>query len=164
MVLKNMIQNFIRDGYVEKRSNLKTDDSYGKVGFHLERWLKKALTFLNVAFYDKCCGATAINATATATTNAVLGGLITSTSAAVTSITLPTATLLGVATKAVQGSTIEFTVDNVGVSVVTVVVGAGIVAASALTGGTVLTIPAATVGSFKIYFKSATAAQISRIF
>ena len=55
-----MINNFIREGYVEKRSNKSSDANTGKVGFHLERWLKKALTFLNVPFYDKCCDTTTV--------------------------------------------------------------------------------------------------------
>ena len=54
----------------------------------------------------------AINATATATAAQVATGYITSTSAAATTITLPTGTLLGAALNAVQGTTFELYIDN----------------------------------------------------
>jgi hypothetical protein len=54
----------------------------------------------------------AINATATATAAQVASGYITSTSAAATTITLPTGTLLGTALGAAQGTILELYIDN----------------------------------------------------
>src|ERR1035437_1694348 len=54
----------------------------------------------------------AINATATATAAQVASGYITSTSAAATTITLPTGTLLGTALGAAQGTIFELYIDN----------------------------------------------------
>lgn len=54
----------------------------------------------------------AINSTNTATAAQVATGYITSTSAAATTITLPTGTLLGAALSATQGTTLELYVDN----------------------------------------------------
>lgn len=107
----------------------------------------------------------AINATATATAAQVAGGVITSTSAAATTITLPTATLLAAAVGGKRGVTVDFTVDNsAGANTVTVAVGTGITVATAvLTGADTLTVAAGKVGIFRIYFTSATAAQLYRI-
>lgn len=55
---------------------------------------------------------TAINATATATAAQVATGYITSTSAAATTITLPTGTLLGAALGATQGTVFDLFIDN----------------------------------------------------
>lgn len=108
----------------------------------------------------------AINATATATAAQVKTGLITSTSAAATSITLPTATQLATALGAVKGTSFEFIVDNsAGANTVTVIVGTGITTASALTGGTTLTVVngASGVAVFRLIFKSTTTANLARI-
>lgn len=111
--------------------------------------------------------AVAINATATMADGDMSKGLITSTSAAATSITLRTATQLATELGAKRGSTYEFVVDNTaGASTVTLVVGSGITAASDLTGGTDLTVSASAtigVGVFKLTFFSTTAAILSRI-
>jgi len=65
----------------------------------------------------------AINATATATAAEVATGYITSTSAAATTITLPTGTLLGAALSATRGTTLDLYVDNtLGASTVTIAV------------------------------------------
>ena len=65
----------------------------------------------------------AINATATATAAQVASGYITSTSAAPTTITLPTGTLLGAALNATRGTVFELFIDNTaGASTVTVAV------------------------------------------
>lgn len=56
----------------------------------------------------------AINSTGTATAAQVATGYITSTSAAATTITLPTGTLLGAALGASAGSVFELIVDNTG--------------------------------------------------
>lgn len=108
-----------------------------------------------------------VNATATVTPANVKSGYFTSTSAAVVTLTLPTATAIAAELGATAGTTFEFVVNNsAGASVVTVAVGSGIVAASALTGGTTLTVAAsATVGTavFKLTFLSSTAAILSRV-
>lgn len=107
----------------------------------------------------------AANATATLTAAQVKAGVITSTSAAATSLTLPTGALLGSALKAARGLWFEFAVDNsVGGNIVTVVASAGIVAATAvITGSATLTVGVGAVGLFKIYFLTATTAVIYRI-
>lgn len=106
----------------------------------------------------------AVPATATLTAAQLLNKYITSTSAAAVSITLPTATLLGTAVGAVQGTEFDFTVDNTaGANTVTLVVGTGITAATpALTGGANLAVANGFVGKFKIFFTSATTALIYR--
>ena len=144
--------------------------------------VKRNLTALNVSFNDTCCPATiaplnltvpfaqvqnrtavAANVTQTLTASPLSNGLITSTSVAPVSLTLPTATLLATQLGAVRGTTFEFVVDNsAGASVVTVVVGAGIAVPSTvvITGSNILTIAAANVGIFKLYFTSTTTAII----
>jgi hypothetical protein len=116
--------------------------------------------------------ASAINATATATAAQVAGGLITSTSAAATSITLPTATQLGTQLGAVQGTMFDFVVDNTaGSNTVTIIVGSGIVAAKQVSSGdtavdALLTVAASAtvgIGLFRLVFSSATAAILYRV-
>ena len=77
----------------------------------------------------------AINSTATATAAQVATGYITSTSAALTTITLPTGTLLGAQLGATQGTVFEMSVDNTaGASVVTIAVAVdGILSGAAVT-------------------------------
>lgn len=111
--------------------------------------------------------ATAVNTTATTTAAAILGGLITSTSAAAVALTLPLATALATAAGAVQGTSIDFMVDNsAGANTVTVTANTGIaaIAGPVITGGATLTVASGTVGMFRIYFTSATTAKIARIF
>lgn len=109
----------------------------------------------------------AVNSTATITAAELAKGYVTSTSAAATTITLPTATLLATELGATQGTVFTFYVDNTaGANTVTVAVGSGIVAASALTGGTTLTVSASAtvgIGTFQIVFSSATAGVLSRV-
>jgi hypothetical protein len=109
----------------------------------------------------------AVNATATISAAELAKGYVTSTSAAATTITLPTATLLGTQLGASKGTVFTFYVDNTaGANTVTVAVGVGIVTQSVLTGGETLTIAnSATegIGTFQIVFSSATAAVLSRI-
>lgn len=109
----------------------------------------------------------AINVTATATPAQIIGGAITSTSAAAVSITLPTATqlatALGVTTR---GTSFDFLVDNsAGANTVTLIVGTGItVTTPAITGGATLTVSTANaVGWFRLVFTSLTTAKILRI-
>jgi hypothetical protein len=77
----------------------------------------------------------AINSTATATAAQVATGYITSTSAALTTITMPTGTLLGAQLGATQGTVFEMSVDNTaGASVVTIAVAVdGILSGAAVT-------------------------------
>lgn len=112
----------------------------------------------------------AINATATATVAQVKSGYITSTSAAATTITLPTGTLLGAELGAVQGTVHDLYIDNTaGANTVTIAVATnGIVsalgAANAAESG-LLTVPAGVTGMacFRLMFSSATAYTFTRI-
>ena len=113
--------------------------------------------------------ANAINATATATAAQVATGYITSTSAAATTITLPTGTLLGAQLGAVQGTSLDLYIDNTaGADVVTVAVATnGILStAAADTAGSFgdLTIAAGAtgIGRFTIMFSSPTAYVFTR--
>jgi hypothetical protein len=111
----------------------------------------------------------AINATATATAAEVATGYITSTSAAATTITLPTGTLLGAAIGATRGTVLELYVDNTaGASVVTIAVAANGVLSSAAVDTAAsfgdLTILNGVTGlaRFTIMFSSATAYVFTR--
>lgn len=102
--------------------------------------------------------------TGTATAAEVVGGVITSTSAAAVSLTLPTVAQIVTATGATRGTVIDFAVDNgVGSNTVTVVAGTGMAASSAVTGGTTLTVASGVVGQFRLYIQSGTTAKLSRI-
>lgn len=111
----------------------------------------------------------AINATATATAAQVATGYITSTSAALTTITLPTGTLLGAALGATKGTVFELYIDNTGgASVVTIAVAVnGILSTGAAdTPGSFgdLTVAAGVTGlaRYTILFSSATAYVFTR--
>jgi len=111
----------------------------------------------------------AINATATATAAQVATGYITSTSAAATTITLPTGTLLGAALGASKGTVFDLYVDNTaGASVVTIAVAVNGVVSDAGTT-TVASFGDLTVGAgvtglsrFTLMFSSATAYVFTR--
>ncbi len=109
----------------------------------------------------------AISGTATVTAaQLALGALIFSGGAGTQ--TLPTATLIGAAINASQGTSFDFTVDNTaGSGTCTVAVGSGIVAAApVVTGGATLTVAnSATqgIGVFRLVFSSATAAVLFRL-
>lgn len=110
--------------------------------------------------------ATAINATATVTAAQLAGGLLTSTSAAAVTMTLPTATLLATQLGATTGTTFEFVVDNsAGANTVTVAVGAGITASDFPATNTLTRTASTTVGIavFRITFISPTAAILARV-
>lgn len=111
----------------------------------------------------------AINASATATAAEVATGYITSTSAALTTITLPTGTLLGAALGATQGTVHELYIDNTaGANVVTIAVAVnGILStAAADTAGSFgdLTVAAGATGlaRYTLMFSSATAYVFTR--
>ncbi len=112
----------------------------------------------------------AINATATATAAQVAAGYITSTSAAATTITLPTGTLLGQYLNASQGMVFELYIDNTaGANTVTIAVATnGILSAAAAAGSGagagLLTVPSGVTGQgrFTIMFSSPTAYAFSR--
>ena len=128
------------------------------------------LTTTNLVFTDQNHPTTAaINATATATAAQVATGYITSTSAAATTITLPTGTLLGAALGAARGTVLELYVDNTaGASTVTMAVATnGILSSAAAdTPGSFgdLTIASGVtgIGRFTIMFSSATAYVFTR--
>ena len=113
----------------------------------------------------------AINATATATAAQVASGYITSTSAAATTITLPTGTLLGTALGAAQGTVFNLYIDNTaGANTVTIAVAVnGILSAAAAAGSGagagLLTVPSGVTGMacFQLMFSSATAYTFSRV-
>jgi len=130
------------------------------------------VTATNLVFTDQNHPTTAaINATATATAAEVATGYITSTSAAATTITLPTGTLLGAALSATRGTTLDLFVDNTaGANTVTIAVATnGILSAAAAAGSGagagLLTVPSGVtgIGCFRIMFASATAYVFSRI-
>ena len=128
------------------------------------------LTTTNLVFTDQNHPSTAaINATAVATAAQVATGYITSTSAAATTITLPTGTLLGAALGAAKGTVMDLYVDNTGgASTVTIAVATnGILSSAAAdTAGSFgdLTIAAGATGlaRFTIMFSSATAYVFTR--
>lgn len=128
------------------------------------------LTATNLVFTDQNHPTTAaINATATASAAEVATGYITSTSAAPTTITLPTGTALGAAISAVKGTVLDLYVDNTGgASTVTIAVATnGILSSAAAdTPGSFgdLTIAAGATGlaRFTIMFSSATAYVFTR--
>jgi hypothetical protein len=113
----------------------------------------------------------AINATGTATAAQVATGYITSTSAAATTITLPTGTLLGAQLGAVQGTVLDLFIDNTaGANTVTVAVATNGILSAAAAAGTgagagLLTVASGVtgVGCFRIMFSSPTAYVFSRI-
>jgi hypothetical protein len=107
--------------------------------------------------------ANAINATATATAAQVASGYITSTSAAGTTITLPTGTALGTAIGATQGTVLDLFIDNTaGASTVTIAVNTNAILSTAAvdTAGSFgdLTVAAGATGlaRYTIMFSSAT--------
>lgn len=119
----------------------------------------------------------AINSSATATAAQIATGYITSTSAAGTTITMPTGTLLGAQLGAVQGTTFELYIDNTaGASTITMAVGVNAVqsdwnlqltaATASVTPATVtpLTVASGVSGMarFTLMFSSATAYTFSR--
>jgi len=129
------------------------------------------LTTTNLVFTDQNHPTTAaINATATATATQVATGYITSTSAAATTITLPTGTLLGAALGATKGTVLDLYVDNTaGANTVTIAVATnGILSAAAAAGSGagagLLTVPSGVTGlaRFTIMFSSATAYAFTR--
>lgn len=128
-------------------------------GFDLEKYVKKELRHFNVNAHDVCCAAQ-IDVTADATVDQVERGLIYSLSPAAVSITLPDA----VDFNEVQGKVKYFFVDNHdGDNAVTIVVGAGMVASSAVTGGTNLVVATGTVGKFQMYFAAPNNVKLSRL-
>ena len=110
-----------------------------------------------------------INATATATAAQVATGYIKSTSAAATTITFPTGTLLGAALGAVQGTIHELYIDNTaGASTITVAVAVNGILSTAATDSAGsfgdLTVASGVTGQgrFTLMFSSATAYTFSR--
>ena len=127
------------------------------------------LTELNTTI-DTHSTSAAINATATATAAEVATGYITSTSAAATTITLPTGTLLGGELAASAGDVFDLVIDNTA--------GANTVTIAAAVNGVLSTAGVDTAGSFgdltvasgatglavyRIMFSSATAYAFTRV-
>jgi hypothetical protein len=113
--------------------------------------------------------ANAINATATVTATQAATGYITSTSAAATTLTLPTGTLLGAALGAVQGTVFDLYIDNTaGASTVTVAVAVNGILSTAATdsagsfGDLTIAAGATGIGRYTLMFSSATAYVFTR--
>ena len=111
----------------------------------------------------------AVNASATATAAEVATGYITSTSAAATTITLPTGTLLGAALGAVQGTVFDLYIDNTaGASAVTIAVAVnGVLSTAAVDtagsfGDLTVAFGATGLARFTLMFSSATAYAFTR--
>jgi hypothetical protein len=113
----------------------------------------------------------AINATATATAEQISSGYISSTSAAPTTITLPTGTLLGQKLSAARGTVFDLFIDNTaGASTITIAVAVNGILSALAAAGTgaahgLLTVPAGVTGQacFRLMFSSATAYTFTRI-
>jgi len=112
----------------------------------------------------------AINATATATAEQVATGYITSTSAAATTITLPTGTLLGTLLGAQAGTVFDLFIDNTaGANTVTIAVATnGILSSAAAdTAGSFgdLTVASGVTGlaQYRLMFSSPTAYVFTRV-
>jgi len=144
-------------------SQLKTDEN------HSTESIRRAL--IEMKGEMKRTTRAAINATATATAQEVATGYITSTSAAATTITLPTGTLLGAALGATQGTIHDLYIDNTaGASTITIAVATnGILSALAAAGSAaahgLLTVPSGVTGQalFRLMFSSATAYTFTRV-
>lgn len=113
--------------------------------------------------------ANAVNATATATAAQVASGYITSTSAAPTTITLPTGTDLGKAIGAARGTVLDLFIDNTaGSSTVTIAVNTNAVLSTAAvdTAGSFgdLTVASGATGlaRYTLMFSSPTAYTFTR--
>lgn len=113
--------------------------------------------------------AQAINVTGTATAAQVASGYITSTSAAATTITMPTGTALGAAVNATQGTVLDLFIDNTaGANTVTIAVNTNAIlsTAAADTAGSFgdLTVAAGATGlaRYTIMFSSPTAYVFTR--
>jgi hypothetical protein len=111
----------------------------------------------------------AINATATASAAQVADGYITSTSAAATTITMPTGTALGAAVGATRGTVFDLFIDNTaGANTVTIAVNTNAIlsTAAADTAGSFgdLTVAAGATGlaRYTIMFSSPTAYVFTR--
>lgn len=111
----------------------------------------------------------AINATGTASAAQVADGYITSTSAAATTITMPTGTALGAAVNASRGTVLDLFIDNTaGANTVTMAVNTNAILSSAAadTAGSFgdLTIAAGATGlaRYTIMFSSPTAYVFTR--
>ncbi|NDE60405.1 MAG: hypothetical protein EB010_13510 [Acidimicrobiia bacterium] len=111
----------------------------------------------------------AINATGTATAAQVATGWITSTSAAPTTITLPTGTLLGAQLGAVKGTVFDLYIDNTaGASTVTIAVATnGVLSTAAVDtaasfGDLTVASGATGLARFTLMFSSATAYAFTR--
>lgn len=112
----------------------------------------------------------AIPATATATVEQVVTGYIICTSAAATTITLPTGTLLGAALKAKAGTVFDLFIDNTGgANTVTIAVATNGIVSSAGTdtagsfGDLTVASGATGLAQYRLMFSSATAYVFTRV-
>jgi hypothetical protein len=182
---------FISKGVLSpSRSNTGDIKGQNSPNFDMQKWVNNLLVVNGLLNADPCCAdfvsnftagesvfttnvplvqdhtAVAVNATATIETSQLITGYITSTSAAATAITLPSATAIATAIGATAGTVFDFIVDNsAGANTVTITPGGGTAAGtSPITGGATLTVSVANVvGIFRLVFTSATAATIRRL-
>lgn len=122
----------------------------------------------NGNFIIQCPTPTAINSTNNITAAQMIGGVITSTSVAATTLTTPTATaIMALIPGGGRGTQFDLIIDNsAGASTVTLALDASIaVITPAITGGNTLTVTTDNdVALFRFYFISATAAKCFRIY
>lgn len=157
---------YIKPGQVYKTAKPHKGD------FDLRKFVKDTLIDFNIPVVDRCCpgpaithAVSAVNASATITAAQLETQLLTSTSVAPVTITLPTATLIGIALGARQGFWFDFTVDNTaGANTVSLAVGTGERAVTpVIAGENTLSVASGTAGLFKLYFSSAAAAILVRL-
>jgi hypothetical protein len=110
----------------------------------------------------------AMNSTGNISAANMLAGVITSTSAAATTLTTPTATAIAAQIPGcAQGTAFDLIIDNsAGASTVTLALDASItvVNPAIITGGATLTLATLTTGKFSFYFTSGTTAKVYRVY
>jgi hypothetical protein len=112
-------------------------------------------------FLTKPGSLSVINSTATATAAQIAAQVVTSTSPAATSITLPSANSILTQINGVKGTYFPLRVDNIaGANTVTIVLPGSITSGST---GTPLTIAAGTAAMYEIYWSTTTTAVIYRV-
>jgi hypothetical protein len=109
-----------------------------------------------------------MNSTGNISAANMLAGVITSTSAAATTLTTPTATAIAAQIPGcAQGTAFDLIIDNsAGASTVTLALDASItvVNPAIITGGATLTLATLTTGKFSFYFTSGTTAKVYRVY
>lgn len=133
-------------------------------------WVQSGISRFDAPVYAKSLvvnsTVSAQNTTATLTAAQFGGGTVSVTSPAAVTLTLPTATACATQIAATQGTRYFFTIDNsasTSSGAVTLALGTGFTQSNIITGSNTNTLAIGTVGTWEIYFTSATAANISRL-